>query len=138
MHVWVSTDSVRIQLNVVSKSQLLGTVFGGVKKNRAIRGQRAMLLSKPNQFSGLSVFRRGDDVPGFVAYRILCTQYLMVVFDNGRITAHIASFSEVLDAIPVASVTIPLSLRVEDTLDGTLATWRRQIFSYLTEANRSC
>lgn len=95
------------------------------------------MLSKPNHFSGFSVFRRGDDVPGFVAYRILYTRYLLVIFTKGRITAHVASFSEVLDAIPNMSFFVPLSLCVESTLDKTLSVWRYQILAYLRKASQS-
>ena len=84
--------------------------------------------------SGICVFRR-QNAPCLVAYRLLHTRYLIVIYTNSLASIHTACFSELLDFIPVCSHRGSLSLPLANSLDDTLTLWRGAILRYLSSDN---
>lgn len=73
---------------------------------------------------------RGDAT--MLAYRKLHTEYLVFLFAGGQGWHALASFSQILDALPVESV--PLSgvqLELHDTVEGTMEAWRVELYQKL-------
>lgn len=67
-----------------------------------------------------------------LAYRKLHTEYLVFLFRDGRGWHALASFSQILDALPVESV--PLSgvqLELHETVEGTMEAWRVELYQKL-------
>ena len=81
--------------------------------------------------SGICVFRRYGN-PCLVAYRLLHTEYFIVIYANGLGTTHNASFSELLDFVPICSHRGSIELPLANTLDDTISMWRRVILDYLS------
>lgn len=74
--------------------------------------------------SGTRVYydRHGDAT--LLAYHRLLTHYLVVVYKRGAASYALASFAEILDALPVESVPLAgVRLTLEATLDATLDGW---------------
>lgn len=80
--------------------------------------------------SGVCVYRRGE-IPYLVAYRLLCTQYFVLIYSQNLVSTHTASFSDILDLIPISAHCRPLYLPVKDTIDDTINAWKYTLLNYL-------
>lgn len=83
--------------------------------------------------SGVCVFRRGDK-PCLLAYRLLHDRYLALIYYEGVASLHMATFSDLLDFVPIVSFRSRVSLPLGDTLDETTAVWLRALKNFLRTA----
>lgn len=79
---------------------------------------------------GLCVFVR-ESFSHLVAYKLLHTMYLVLVYSKGIASAHMATFSDILDFIPVGAHCDSIDLPSGSTLDETILMWRRCLRDYL-------
>ena len=80
--------------------------------------------------SGVCVYRR-DEISYLVAYRLLHTQYFVLIYSQNLVSIHMASFSDILDLIPVSAHCRPLDLPIKDTIDDTVNAWKYTLLNYL-------
>ena len=74
--------------------------------------------------SGTRVYydRHGDAT--LFAYHRLLTHYLVLVYKRGAASYALASFAEILDALPIESVPLAgVRLTLEATLEATVEAW---------------
>ena len=80
--------------------------------------------------SGVCVFRR-DDKPCLLAYRLLYDRYLTLIYYESVASLHLASFSDLLDFVPIVSFRSRIPLPIGDSLEETRAVWLRALTHFL-------
>ena len=82
----------------------------------------------PQRGAYVYVDRRGDAT--LLMYRVLSSKYLVVVFRRGRVWQALASFTDILNEVPICRLALPISrMPLHETIAQTAEAWVDEAFA---------
>lgn len=89
------------------------------------------------QDAGVNIFRSSCGEPTIFAYILLVDSYMTCVFRARKLLVGTMSFDQILDLVPIHSITLCVDISLEETLDATLALWKQRIRRAMDDYERT-